>query len=177
MRITIAVVLLFLVAKLSGNFQRLDRKHIPLFIAAGFTEPFCYFVCEAYGLTMVSPTIASVIMSTIPLFSPIVAYVMIRERVSWYNIVGIIVSLIGVLMLVFEKEQVMVKPLGILLLFGAVASAIVYSVFLRKIPTTYSNVSVVFYIHLISLFFFIPTFFIVDFPAIGQIALDRKSVV
>ena len=177
MRMSLAVLLLFLVAKMSGKLQRIERRHIPLFVAGGFAEPFCYFICEAYGLTMVSPTVASVIMSTIPLFSPLLAYIMIRERVSWFNIIGIVISLVGVLMLVVEREQVVVEPLGIILLFGAVASAIVYAVFLRKIPTTYNNVSVVFYIHLISLFFFIPTFFIVDFPIIGESVFQWRSFI
>ena len=116
LRMSIAVLLLFIFGRLSGTLQRLEKRHIPLFLAGGFAEPFCYFICEAYGLTMVSPTVASVVMSTIPLFSPLVAYVMIRERVRWYNIIGIVVSLVCVLRLVVEREQVVVEPLGLLVL-------------------------------------------------------------
>ena len=40
----------------------------------------------------------------------------------------------------------------------------------------YNNVSVVFYIHLVSLLFFIPTFFLVDFSSLGEMSFQYRSL-
>lgn len=169
LRISIAVVLLLCVGFLTKTLQKIDKKEIKLFLFAGFLQPFFYFICEAYGLTLVSPTVASVILSTIPLFAPILAYLLLRERVTAGNIIGIIVSLIGVLLIVSNREQLEINIWGLILLMGSVFSAILYTIILRKVPSSYSNLSIVFYIHAFSLLFFIPMFFLIDFKTIHMI--------
>ncbi len=169
-RITIAVALLFLLGIGTGTLTKIENKnHLLLFLVAGFIQPFGYFVCEAYGLEQVSPTVASVILSTIPVFTPLIAFIMIRERVSLLNIVGLVISLSGVLMILLNKgDNLEMNTLGLVCLFGAVLSGIIYAVMLRRVPTTYSNVTTIFYIHLFSLLFFIPTFIVVDLIGVGS---------
>lgn len=165
-RISIATVILYLYAHMMGQLQPLKKKDIFVFLLAGFVQPFAYFMCEVYGLTMVSSTVASVILSTIPLFTPFFAFLILKEHISWNNFLGIIISLIGVLMVIVERGALVITTGGLLLLAGCVVSAILYTVYLRKIPSYYNSVSIVFYIHAISLFFFIPTFLIHDMPEI-----------
>ena len=175
-RMSLATVLLFLLGKLTGKLQRLKKQDLLLFVVGGFFQPFCYFICEAYGLQLVSPTIASVILSTIPLFSPLFAFLFIRERVTWTTLLGILISFLGVLLLVTEKEHISVHPMGLVLLLLAVFSAVMYTIILRKIPPTYSNVSIVFYMEAFSVLFFIPTFFVVDVQTIGALTIKWESV-
>lgn len=176
-RMTMAACFLGCYGLLSRSLQMVRRKDVPLFLMAGFAQPFCYFVCEAYGLTMVSATVASVILSTIPLFSPVFAWLIVRERVTVTNVAGIVISLVGVLLIVFERQQMVVRPLGLICLFASVLAAVVYSALLRKIPSSYSNVSIVFYVHLASLCFFYPTFLIFDLRHWGERAVLPSSVV
>ena len=98
MRMVLAAIILGIYGGVTKQIKKLDRKDVKYLLIAAFAEPFCYFVCEAYGLTLVSPTVASVILSTIPLFAPLFAFVILRERVTWSNMLGIIISLAGVLM-------------------------------------------------------------------------------
>lgn len=175
-RMSLATLILGLVGLITKKINKLNVSDIPLFLLAGFSQPFCYFICEAYGLTMVSATIASVILSTIPLFSPLFAWLLVKEKVHWNNIVGIIISLIGVLMLVVKNDEKKVSALGICLLFISVLTAIIYSVCLKKIPSHYSNISIVFYIHAISLVFFIPTFLLFDIKYFGEKEILFSSV-
>lgn len=175
-RMSLATLILGLVGIVTGQLQKIDKADIPLFLIAGFSQPFCYFICEAYGLTMVSATIASVILSTIPLFAPLFAWLLVKEKVLWNNVLGIVISLCGVLMLVIKNDEMKVSALGILLLFIAVITAIVYSVCLKKIPSHYSNISIVFYVHAVSLLFFIPTFLIFDFKHFGEREILFSSI-
>lgn len=175
MRMVLAAIILGIYGGVTKQIKKLDRKDVKYLLIAAFAEPFCYFVCEAYGLTLVSPTVASVILSTIPLFAPLFAFVILRERVTWSNMLGIIISLAGVLMLVIEKEQIVVEPIGLLVLMIAVLAAVIYSSMLKKVPEKYNATTIVFYVYLFSLLFFIPAFFLTDFQEIGQINFQWRS--
>ncbi|MHB9141048.1 MAG: DMT family transporter [Paludibacter sp.] len=177
LRLIIASVLLYLVAKAGRKFQPLRRQDFKLFLLLAFFEPFLYFVGETFGLTMVESTLAAVIVSTIPLFAPLLAYVVLRERVGWASIGGIIVSLIGVFFVIYEPTGgFQANPWGVALMFLAVFSAICYATILRKIPTHYTTYNVIFYQSLLGLVFFIPTFFLTDFSNIQSIKITNEGI-
>ena len=177
LRLFIASVLLYTVTKVSGKFQRLRGKDVKMFVLLAFFEPFLYYVGETYGLTMVQSTLASVIVSTIPLFAPVLAFVVLRERIGWANIFGIIVSLVGVFFLIYNPNGgFQANPVGVALLFLAVFSAICYATTLRKISTHYSTLNVIFYQSLIGLGFFIPTFLFTDFAIIQTIKVTSEAI-
>src|ERR1035437_828369 len=89
LRLLIASILLFVVAKSSDKLQKLRREDFKWFILLAFFEPFLYYVGETYGLTTVESTLAAVIVSTIPLFAPVLAFFVLNERISLANIIGI----------------------------------------------------------------------------------------
>jgi len=178
LRLVIASVLLFVVSKSAGKLQKLRRKDFKWFILLAFFEPFLYYVGETYGLTTVESTLAAVIISTIPLFAPVLAFIVLRERIGWANILGILVSLVGVFFVIYEpKGGFNANPLGVALMFLAVFAAICYATVLRKIPPYYTNMNVIFYQSLLGLIFFIPTFFLTDFSTIQSIQVSRESLV
>lgn len=176
MRIGLATLILLVVGLASGNLQKLESRRDALtLLCAGFCQPFCYFVCEAYGLSMINAAVASVILSTIPLFSPLLAYFIIGERVSWYNLAGIVVSFVGVAMVVMEGQHLAVEPIGLAVLMLAVLSAVMYTIFLKQVPVKYSSTTTIFYVHLSSMIFFLPTFFIVDGGRLGDIEFSWRA--
>lgn len=177
LRLIIASVLLFVVAMVSGKFQKLRRKDFKLFLLLAFFEPFLYYVGETFGLTMVESTLAAVIVSTIPLFAPMLAFLILRERIGWANIVGIVISLVGVFFVIYQPGGgFSANPWGVALLFLAVFAAICYATTLRKISTYYSTLNVIFYQSFIGLFFFIPTFFLTDFSTVMSIHVSKESL-
>ena len=178
LRLMIAALLLFIVTKSTGKLQKLRRKDFKWFILLAFFEPFLYYVGETYGLTTVESTLAAVIVSTIPLFAPVLAFIVLRERIGWANILGIVVSLVGVFFVIYEpKGGFNANPGGVALMFLAVFSAICYATVLRKIPPYYTNMNVIFYQSLLGLIFFIPTFFLTDYPAIQTVHVTREALV
>ena len=96
-RLFISSGLIFLSGSIFRQLQRPRREDVKWFLLLAFFEPFLYFLGETYGLTRISPTIAAVMLATIPLFAPFSAYFVLKERVTWTNIAGILLSLIGVL--------------------------------------------------------------------------------
>ncbi len=177
LRLLIASGLLFAVSKLSGKFQTIRKRDFKLFLLLAFFEPFIYYVGETYGLTMVQSTLAAVIVSTIPLFAPMLAFVILRERIGLFNVLGILVSLLGVFFVVYEPGGgFSANPWGIALLFLAVFAAICYATTLRKISTHYSTLNVIFYQSLLGLIFFIPTFLIADYAKLQQVQVSVESL-
>ena len=146
LRLILASTLLFGAMKLGGKFQKLRRQDFKWFILLAFFEPFLYYVGETFGLTMVESTLAAVIISTIPLFAPVLAFIVLGERINWATIVGILISLVGVFFVIYEPNGgFKANPWGVALMFMAVFSAICYATILKKIPSYYNNMSVIFY--------------------------------
>lgn len=150
------------------GLQKMHLNDLPLFLVAGFCQPFLYYMLETFTYDALnSPTIAETLLSTSPLLSPIFAAVILRERVTRNNIIGILVSSIGVfaLSLIGSKDFAIGNYWGILLAFAAVSAAVVDSIMMRKVPTRYSSLSFIFYAQLISLLFFLPIWFVKEGPS------------
>lgn len=183
MRFVPSVLLMFIIGIIRRNhslfcLQRMALKDLPLFLVAGFCQPFLYYMLETYAYDALnSPTVAETLLSTSPLLSPLFAAVLLRERVTRNNIIGIIVSTLGVfvLTLVGTTNYSIGSYWGILLAFSAVSAAVIDSVMMRKAPLKYSSLSFVFYTQLISLFFFIPIWAIKEGPSAIK-ALDFSQL-
>lgn len=148
--------------------QKIERKDIPLFFIAGFCQPFLYYMLETFSYDALnSPTIAETLLSTSPLLSPLFAAVLLRERVTKNNIIGILISTAGVfaLSLVGSKDYSIGSYWGVLLAFAAVSAAVVDSIMMRKVPAYYTSLSFIFYAQLVSLLFFIPIWLLKEGPS------------
>ena len=172
MRFVPSVLLMLLVGVVRRKhslfcLQKMDLKDLPLFLIAGFCQPFLYYLLETFTYDALnSPTIAETLLSTSPLLSPLFAAIMLHERVTKFNILGILVSTAGVFVLTLagSSSYSIGNYWGILLAFAAVSAAVIDSVMMRKTPVKYSALSFVFYTQLISLMFFIPLWFVKEGP-------------
>jgi len=159
LRLILSSGMMYLMLKLMRRLVSMQWQDLKWFILLAFFEPFLYFMGESFGLKVVPSTMGAVIVSTIPLFAPIVDRVVFKSRLSWLNLAGITVSFLGVLMIIFEDDFSLKAPLyGILLVFLAVFAALGYSVVLKKIPPRYNAVSIIAYQNTIGIFFFLPLF-------------------
>lgn len=158
--------------------QRMERKDLPLFLLAGFCQPFLYYMLETYAYDALnSPTIAETLLSTSPLLSPVFAAILLRERITGNNIFGIFVSTGGVFVLTLAgaENYSIGSYWGVLLAFLAVSAAVIDSVMMRKAPMRYSALSFVFYTQVISLLFFIPVWFWREGPS-ALMAIDWNQL-
>ena len=162
LRFTLAVLLMLLVGLTFRKndvvgLQKIDRKDLPLFLLGGLFQPFLYFIFETYTYqSFASPTIAEALLSTQPVMAPLFAFVLLRERVTRSNIIGIVLSTVGMLMLLLvgSSDFALGNPWGVLLAILTVSMSVSYSVILRKIPSRYSPLSIVFYVQSFSLLLF-----------------------
>ncbi len=140
-------------------------------------EPFFYFLGEANGLMLVSPTVGAVIISTIPLIVPFGAYYLFREKLSKLNIIGLIISFGGVLMVVLNKSSGSATDLrGILLLFVAVIAAVGYTLVARKLVEDYNPITITAYQSFYGLLMFVPFFIFRELPLPDLDSVSKSSL-
>jgi len=140
-------------------------------------NPFLYFLCENYGLKYSTPTIAAVIIAMIPVFSPLVAYITMKEKLLPVNFIGIFISFTGVLiMLITRTLALAVDVRGVLFLGGAVFTSLFYSVTLRKLSVRYSALTIIAYQNLIGIFLFLPLFLVLEFRQAITVPLNSQTV-
>ena len=165
LRFTFAVLLMLVVGLLLRGrssllgLQRIRKRDIPLFLLAGLMQPVLYYILETYCYrSLSSPTIAEALLSVAPLIAPVLAWLILREKVTLFNIVGILISSVGMFMLVLVGSQSfdIGQPVGVIFAITAVCAAVLYTIVLRKIPEHYSPLSIVFYGQLTAIGCFIP---------------------
>ena len=162
-RLIISTVLLSSFIFLTNKYEKLKKEDRGLFFLSALFNPFLYFLGENFGLKNSSPTISAVIIATIPLFTPLVAYLMLKERLSLLNIVGIFISFMGVgIMIVNPDLSLNASPVGIMFLLWAVVSAVIYTVFLKKLTQKYSSLTIITYQNAIGILYFLPLFLFFD---------------
>ena len=162
LRFTLAIVLMLLVGVLFRRnevlgLQRVEKRDIPLFVLGGLFQPFLYFIFETYTYqSFASPTIAEAMLSTQPIMAPILAFIILREKVTRNNVVGILLSTVGMLLLLLvgANNFALGNPWGVLLAVVTVSMSVGYTIILRRIPTRYSPLSIVFYVQLVALVLF-----------------------
>ena len=162
LRFTLAVLLMLCIGLVFRKnevvgLQKVDRKDLPLFLLGGLFQPFLYFIFETYTYqSFASPTIAEALLSTQPVMAPLFALVLLRERVTRNNIIGIVLSTVGMLMLLLvgADDFALGSSWGVLLAVLTVSMSVSYSVVLRKIPAKYSPLSIVFYVQSFALLLF-----------------------
>jgi drug/metabolite transporter (DMT)-like permease len=162
LRFSLAVLLMLIIGLMFRNnpiigLQRVERQHLPIFLLGGLLQPFLYFIFETYTYqSFTSPTIAEALLSTQPILAPIFAFILLREQVTRYNIIGILISTAGMLLLLLTGADnfTLGNPWGVLLAILTVSCSVGYSVVLRRIPTHYSSLTIVFYVQTISLILF-----------------------
>jgi drug/metabolite transporter (DMT)-like permease len=174
-RLFFSVILLTTYLIITKSFMKIKKGDLKLFLMLALFEPFLYFLGESYGLTFVSATVCSVLISTIPVFATIGAWLIFKERLKVINYAGIIFSFLGVLVFILNKDgsiSYSIKGLGFLLF--AVFSAVGYNLTLSRLVGNYSPVYIVNVQNLIGTTLFLPLFFLFGFDNFIDISFTFK---
>lgn len=164
LRLAIATAVMLPVLAVARKLERVRKQDIKWFLLLALCEPFIYYLCETNGINQTGSTMASVIIATIPLFVPFGMWVGYRQRIKPAMLVGVVMSLLGILLLTLssseEKFQFSAFQFkGLLFLFGAVFIAVVYTLILVKIVDHYRSVTITVYQNIIGLVYFLPLTF------------------
>lgn len=150
-----------------------DRKY---FLLLAIFEPFLYFLGESFGLTYVSSTVGSVIISTIPVFAVLFAWIFYRERLRYINYAGVILSFIGVMIFITNSSGSIAMSLkGLTLMLLAVGAAVGYNMMLHRLASKYNPIYIVNVQNVIGLILFLPLFLIFDLHKLTSTGIVAES--
>ena len=177
-RLVIAVVLLTIFLFLTGGFVKIKKADRKYFFVLALFEPFFYFLGESFGLTYVSATVGSVIISTIPVIAALGAWIFYREKLRIINYAGIILSFIGVIIFILNKDgAISFNIKGLVLLLLAVLSAVGFNLTLNRLVGTYSPVFIVTVQNIIGVTLFLPLFLFADLRQFINTPFAAKSFI
>lgn len=159
-RILMAGIILFLFNTAYARIKRIQRQDLGKFILLSFFEPFIYFICETVGLKLTgSPTLSAMVIATIPIFSIGAGIIFFREKINGINIVGILLSLVGIVLVAMAKGDVGEHFIwGIVLLLIAVISEVGHASLTKSLAGNYPSQVIVMYQFLIGSIFLFPMF-------------------
>ncbi|MBQ7785768.1 MAG: DMT family transporter [Clostridia bacterium] len=123
------------------HFMRFDlrgRRVAPLLVL-GIVQPVVYFLCESYGISLTNSTFAGVIIAVIPIAALGMGALFLNEKPTRAQVAFSLLSIAGViLMTLMQSAEGEIRPLGVVLLFGAVLSGVVFNMISRRISDRYS---------------------------------------
>lgn len=183
LRLAVATAVMFPSMALMRHLRR-DASWLPKprkgdlkwFLLLTFCEPFIYHLCETSGVQLVSGSLASVVIATIPLFVPFGMWIAYRERISGTMIVGVLLSLGGVGLLLAGGEGLAGNLKGMLCLAGAVVIAVVYTLLLVKVVDHYNPLVITTYQNLIGLVYFLPLVLLFDGGSLSLLSWSPKML-
>lgn len=159
-RIFLAGVILFLFNTAYTRIKRIQKEDLPKFLLLAFFEPFIYFICETFGLKLTgSPTLSALVIATIPIFSIGAGIIFFKEKINIVNIIGILFSLIGIVMVAMAKGELGENFIwGVVLLLIAVISEVGHASITKSLTGNYSSQIIVMYQFLIGAVYLFPLF-------------------
>ena len=176
LRLAIATAVMLPTLMLTRRLQRIRRQDIKWFLLLAFCEPFIYHLCETSGVQLVSGSLASVVIATIPLFVPFGMWFAYRRRISTQLIIGVVLSLAGVGIMLVGGDELSGNLKGMLFLSGAVAIAVVYTLLLVKVVDHYHPIVVTTWQNIIALAYFLPLTLAFDGGALPLLSWSPKML-
>ena len=163
-RMIIASLALLLVSSLAKKLQKIKKGDFKIIFAMAFFEPFIYFIGESYGLKYTqSPTVTAVVIATIPIFTLMMGRFVFKEMLTFFNVIGIAVTIPGVILMVNSKSFSVEYWYGILFLVLALFAAVGYSSLVKVLTVkNYNSYTIATYQFTIAAVLFIPLYIALD---------------
>ncbi|OLN32519.1 DMT family transporter [Desulfosporosinus metallidurans] len=139
--------LLLTVLKLIGVI-RIDLKGKPIFslVLLALFQPGIYFLGETWGVKWTSASEAGMVIALVPVAIAVMAAVFLKERLNSKQVLSILASVFGVILIVSAQGSFQVGEhlWGILALLVAVLSASAYSILARHSSRTFAPLEITF---------------------------------
>jgi drug/metabolite transporter (DMT)-like permease len=170
--------LFFIILLCRTGFPSLTKKTLKSLLLLALMQPGLYFLFETFGLQYTSATKTSLIIATIPVVVLVLSAFFLKERLRTINMIGVVVSLVGVALLVFGgKPQTALQGMmiGDMLIFGAVLAASVYMILTRRLGESLSSLQITGMQIIFGALLFLPLF-LWDLPHLDWQSVSKDSL-
>jgi drug/metabolite transporter (DMT)-like permease len=124
---------------LTGKFKvNLRGKSIKLLLLLGIVQPVIYFICENYGIQLLSTSFVGTIIALMPVSSLVLSVILLREKVRLFQVACAVVSVAGVFFTTLGQAAGSFSWIGFVLLLVAVLAASMFNVLSKKISEEFT---------------------------------------
>lgn len=146
--VSIVFFMLFELAR-GRYWPKLQRNQIPRFVFLGLVGVVAYHLALNIGEQFTTATVASIIVFTSPVFTLIIARLVLGEKITILKASGVALALAGALIIILSGGNGEVEGLkaiigGIIVLISPISWAL-YTVFSRKFTREDSSISSLYY--------------------------------
>ncbi|MGL1932957.1 MAG: DMT family transporter [Desulfotalea sp.] len=136
--IVAALIALFLARKQLGRDWPIAKKNLPVMFILSFTGITIFNTLVYVGLQSTVTINALLLQSFIPVCIVFLSFIFFREKITFRQGLGIMISLVGVVTIIGKADLDVIRNIdvnkGDIFIFVAVLNYALYSVFLRKRP-------------------------------------------
>ena len=151
-RFLITFTILFILKKLkvlkinieiTGSIRNRNTNVNNLLLCALF-EPILYMIFETLGISMTTGITAGIILALTPIIACLMEVVFLNEKGTFLKYVFIVIGMIGVLYITVKTDTTTGENtvFGIICMFLAVFSTVIYSVFARQLSRYYRPIEI-----------------------------------
>lgn len=155
-RFLLAVITLFIIKTIKYPKVRMEKMDFKNFLAGGATGVFLYFMFENYGMTYLTASTASILISVIPILTMISETIINKKPITFKKLFSVSLSVVGVILIVgFDPQRNLSDMIiGSVLILLASISWVVYTFLTRPLYSKYTTITITYYQNLIGLVFF-----------------------
>lgn len=142
-----------------GPKEKIELNDFPRIIAASLFGVAINQLSFFKGLSYTSPISASVIMVTAPIVVLILSAILLKERIEFKKVMGILIGLTGTSILILYGKDIQNSPnatLGNFLVFVNASSYAVYLIIVKKLISKYHAFTFIKWIYTFGLLFTLP---------------------
>lgn len=140
--------------------EKIERRDWFRFVICAFFGMFLNMLAFFKGLSLSTPINSSVIITLSPVLLLVLSAFILRERVTWVKILGILLGLAGALALILfgikEQPNSPNIPLGNLLFIVNATSYSVYLILVKPLVSKYSSITLMKFLFLFALLINLP---------------------
>lgn len=138
--------------------EKIDRKDFGLIILCGLTGVGINMAFFLYGLDNTNPINASLVMTTTPVMVLVFSFLVLNQKITLYNSLGIFIALIGAIYLVYKPNFGFSMDLikGDLAIFLNGSSYALYLVLIKKLVGKYKPITLLMLIFSVGFILFFP---------------------
>lgn len=162
-RYILAVIFVGAIVIIKRVDMRVSKKDLLVFFLAGLLGIFLYSILENTALTLIPAAAASILTALTPMTMILGNFIVYRERISVSEALLIIISIAGVILVLFDDLTLSTgwrDMLGYGLMLLSLGFWTVYSLMTKKVVRKYSSLKVTAIQSIMALLLFVPTLFI-----------------
>lgn len=135
------------------KIPKLDKNKIKSLLFLSISYPSLFFMFQAYGMEYSSVSEAGIIFSTSPIITLIFAQIFLKEKTTFLQKIGILLSVIGVLYIVLNKGYFsgnISNIKGVILLLLSITAFTIYIILGKKSGSKFTAIEITVWITFIA---------------------------